>query len=500
MKQAKMIIIGGGDLFAKITYAALLIAGLILTGCPVTTYSAWYPPRAEIELTGLSDSYQFPLWGYDKDGNQKYIGNGPIELPVTLKKVGFTLSIPPNPPIVAHYIVGHIASRWLPYPPPLGTLTSEGTRLFSVNAKYNDLHPSMQEIMNGAPYRGDPDLSHVYYPASETYSTTLEWDSFYEPPVFWSGSSDLQYENSNATTTYGTILSPGGHAISLSLKDAGNYAVDIPGAHDIVTMETVNAVFQLKQSGHLHYLGTKQNGDYIASPVTLETTHHVRGYFHWEVVSGPAQIYDPILDSWGTESTNLLLDYQYAYVSVCATNKSSLNGIHIRLKWAPHGPPIVNPAEAVEIITWKMTAFSPKIIPEPNTPPGPLNDFPTYYPPGYMSVYAYRTVYEQDSSIMFPYLFVNESRGTRYDIEPNNWPDIDMNDAQSDLSGQFFDILSYYGWPWQLYPEPLAPGCATDPIVLIYLNHIWRASVYTGYGYPLESPKVLYYYQCKGRR
>lgn len=245
----------------------------------------------------------------------------------------------------------------------------------------------------------------------------------------------------------------------------------------------------------MFFLGTDLNGAYLAGPATLTTTEETTGYFYWQVLSGPAELWDPAAQNWASVVSYTLTSDDYGSVQVRATDKSStLNNIQIRLKWTPASIP----EKAVEIITWKITAFAPKMSPlAQNEPPGPIQDLPigTW---GYQSNHNYRIVYELDDQAVMPHFNVNEMRGERVDKLSNTWPTIEMRNGPTNNLGVFTDELKMYG---SLNPQTLPPGCSQNPSVVQYKSHVWRGgSIISGNGIPLETPKTMDYRICNARR
>lgn len=484
--------------FAKASSVILLGSGLLLTGCP----DPWLSPRAEIEATGGSDVYTHLNFGVDQDGNLGLIGGAPVEMPVTLREEDFWLYDPGKSFIIVPRWVGHMARRWKPDPPPLGSMTFDGVRLVSVRALYNDLHPSWDEVERGEPYRGDPDRRMEYRASTRTWVTTSHWDNFFEPPLRW---MHAYVEDWNAQQTYAAPVEPGVQGISLYVKDAGDIAVDVSDTDQYgdliykwVAITTFHHVLQLRQSGQLTYLGVDSAGEYLGGEAYLGTTHAMAGEYEWSVESGPAELRDPSTGNWGS-TVNMSVDSGIAPgVRVRATDKSAaIDDIEISVKYAPWGPPAGPAGQAKQVITWKMTTYAPEMVALGyDEPPGSIEHLPM--PLGYVSIHHYKVVYHLDNRMVFSNLPVNETCGVRSDVLMNDWPNIIMAGGVTTPRGRFFDALSYSG-PYSPQPEP--PGCSNNPNVLHYHDQLWRGgTLVPGFGIPLETSKVMYFHICNAWR
>lgn len=204
-----------------------LVTALILTGCPAGT-TKWKEPKADLEVTaGDSSVYTTYMTTLDRKGAYKVIGDELTEMPVSFRKIDMLVTPPSGPPITVAYWVGHIGRKWQAVEGnPLGTFVYEGIKLLDVKAKYDDLHPTWQEVETGAAYRGDPDNLIMKSPNTGQTYIVHGRDTFYNPPVLWQG---LLFEDPYAPETSGTPTEMGPHSVGIYVKDGGTIAADVTG-------------------------------------------------------------------------------------------------------------------------------------------------------------------------------------------------------------------------------------------------------------------------------
>ena len=498
---------GGGELkrstgrgkWDRVPLLLLCICGLFVVLGAVApkliTYSTWKPPRAAIEIAGVSDDHEYWPWVFYSNSLVP-LGESPIQMPVQARKLTVTLST--EPLIQVDYWVAHIAQR-VTLEDGMLEYSTEGTKIAQFTAHYDDLHPSWEDVIANQPYRGDPDQRIERDEDCNSTITNL-WDSFYSPPVQWTGGGNIESPNSVSTNWSPASVSTTG--LNLLVKDSPDANANDAGEGYLQVAYRYLTLFPLTQFAWspLYYYGKDAAGNYIADPLCLRTNKK-DGYFKWEKLSGPAELaLERDAETW----QDTVAEYHSSLdergrVWVRATGESpELNDIQIRLSWGP----INDPDQLIEVITWKMTAFVPEMkLEEYYTNPWPDR--------GYISEYRYAVVHKQDDDAKIPTLKINEHFNTpKVDDLDNNWPEAQMvykttKSPDDEEPGTFEDtLMALQGTaPPFLYPEPQDEQPSPNPRVCHYENHVWRGGTHTiEYGIPMETPKTTSYYLYGARR
>jgi hypothetical protein len=203
-------------------------------------------------------------------------------------------------------------------------------------------------------------------------------------------------------------------------------------------------------------------------------------------------------------------------IAVVATAKSSgLNDVAVTFCWSPYVGDLAN---AVEIITWKMTAFAPAVEEKD------IDDWSVYIPAygycGYDSEYIYRTIYDNDHDVIWTGLDVNETLdepGTLNDqITTRNWSVMlspQLHNGTSDSDALVYDhfmavdggrtLVPPVECPWTP-PYPVngvyTPNDNPNPLIFTCTNHIYRAgSLTSGQGLKMGT-YTLEYHQHNARQ
>lgn len=228
------------------------------------------------------------------------------------------------------------------------------------------------------------------------------------------------------------------------------------------------------------------------------------GKIKYQVVSGHVEVYDS-QDGWSTVARSEITSEDQSAVTIRALEKSGTkNDIRIRVSWG------FDYDNMVEVITWKMTAYSPIM-----KTAYPTEDLPYGGSTGYTSIHKYRVFYEQADNVAWGGLQVNEEMDLPHhnSIWPNNWEDISPKPGSTTAyggdpepgPGYFEDHLRAWGphnpQCWAPYDEYGNPCSYPNLEVIYYMNQVWRGgSLTSGRGYPMETPKKMSYRIWNARR
>ena len=194
----------------------------------------------------------------------------------------------------------YAVETWYPWKTPKGDFTKDTGNLKSIDgtyyciyagnseqftARYNDLHPSWEDVTDGADYRGDPECSD---------EGNTAWGGFESPAVQWTFDKGTPATSNAVSPTWTAPSAPSGGAFDIILKvdDAASNKADDGEWLQIASIK----VYCLKvvQSGvtgdnNLWYFNGENATNYNEL-VTLTAEGSTTGYFHWEVDAGVGKV------------------------------------------------------------------------------------------------------------------------------------------------------------------------------------------------------------------